>query len=172
MLDDTAAPTLSDCAREALDGADTRKEAADRLLARAKADPALYQMLMAPMEEAAALRAVNGAVGSQRYSVWTAGNRSAAQAAATAGSDRLKRAVHPNSYTMLDFRLPGPGNVLLRDAKKSDLVEAVKYYRHLSSDAGHKARWLEALADRVGRKRVGNALSLDEIERLQADTAE
>lgn len=166
MLDENPTVQVSDYAREALEGTQTRQQAAARLLEMARGNDALYRALMAPMEQVASLRAVNGVIGNQRRTAWAAPTK-----AAETGSDRLARAVHTNSYTVLDFRLPNT-NLRLGDARKSDLIEAAGYYGSRAADAAHKARWLEAIAARVGRKRVANALSESEIERLQADTAE
>ncbi len=169
MLDQTPDLRVSDYAKQALEGPETRQQAADRLLEMAHEDPGLYKALVALMEQTAALRAVNGVVGSQRRAVWSAPQRP--DDAAPAASDRLRSATRSNSYTLFDFRLPGT-NMPLRDAKRADLIEASRFYRSRADDAAHKARWLDAIADRVGRKRVGNALSESELERLQVEVAE
>lgn len=81
MLDEAPYLRVSDYARQALEGTETRQQAASRLLEMAHENPDLYRALMSPMEQTAALRAVNGVVGAERKTVWSAPQRAAAQAA-------------------------------------------------------------------------------------------
>ena len=60
--------------------------------------------------------------------------------------------------TLYDY--PLPSGKRLGDANAREIREGSEAYSRTAEDASHKARWLAAVADRVGRKnRAENALS-------------
>lgn len=172
MLDDAEAhvPSPGAAAREALEATNNYREAAETLLARAKEDPELYEAIMGPHELPACLSLIRANAAQQRKAVWDAPEKKAhAERASAAATSRVNALSRSNTYGLLDFRLPG--GLPLRDAKKADLLEAVKVYRQRADNMAHKARWLESIANQVGRKRVANAFSEPQLEQLQAETA-
>jgi hypothetical protein len=94
----------------------------------------------------------------------TAVFRLRSEADAARGS-RLRMAL---SATLMDFPLPGGG--LLRDATAADCIEGASAYRHTASDAVWKARWLEAIAARVGNAIVSDVLNEEDLRALQQET--
>jgi hypothetical protein len=68
----------------------------------------------------------------------------------------------------MDFPLPGGG--LLRDATAAACIEGATAYRHTASDAVWKARWLEAIAARVGDSIVSDVLNEEDLRALQQET--
>lgn len=78
------------------------------------------------------------------------------------GGARLRSSL---SRSLFDW--PLPGGKRLGDANAQEILEAARFYQSASSDAAHKARWLRAVAERVGRKnRAAAALKLPELEAL------
>jgi hypothetical protein len=94
----------------------------------------------------------------------TAVFRLRSEADAARGS-RLRMAL---SATLMDFPLPGGG--LLRDATAAACIEGATAYRHTASDAVWKARWLEAIAARVGNATVAEVLDEEDLRALQQET--
>lgn len=83
-----------------------------------------------------------------------------------ARSNRLRTAI---AASLFDF--PLPGGKRLGDANASDIREGAALYNRSASDAAHKARWLEAVAEKVGRKnRAESALTLQQLEELYEET--
>lgn len=71
--------------------------------------------------------------------------------------------------TLFDFLLPGGKR--LGDANAAEILEGSAAYQRSASDAAHKARWLVAVAARVGRRnRADKALTLAELEALFEET--
>ncbi|MFY7837865.1 MAG: hypothetical protein ACOVQ0_16450 [Novosphingobium sp.] len=67
--------------------------------------------------------------------------------------------------TLFDF--PLPGGKRLGDANGSEIRDGAGAYKEQAADMNHKARWLEAVADRVGTaNRADAALTLPELEAL------
>ncbi len=152
--------TVADAARKAMEGTATTAEAAKRLYEAAQADPELYRKVMAPFEMSACMDAINMVRRNERAAIWAAPQKESKP------NTSPKVMARANSYTLLDF--PLPGGLRLADATKADLVEAAKVYRTQANDMARKANWLEAIAGKIGKKRVGNALSVQDLEALQA----
>lgn len=66
----------------------------------------------------------------------------------------------------LDFPLPVTGKPL-REASADDLAGAIGFYRERATDADAKARWLAAIAGRIGNRLVGEALSEADLAALR-----
>lgn len=67
--------------------------------------------------------------------------------------------------TLFDFLLPGGKR--LAEANATEILEGSAAYERSAADASHKARWLGAVAARVGRRnRADRALTLTELETL------
>lgn len=67
--------------------------------------------------------------------------------------------------TLFDF--PLPGGKRLAEANAAEIRDGAANYQEKASDMAHKARWLVAVADRVGSaNRADAALSLPELETL------
>jgi len=66
----------------------------------------------------------------------------------------------------LDFPLPVTGKPL-REATQADLVQAIGYYHERLKDADAKAKWLGLIADRIGNRAVGEALSEADLAALR-----
>lgn len=147
--------------QQALDEAGSVMDAAERLEQWAHKDRALYDFLTAPWLARAAYDAVRKVSQDTRKGIWTAPNYEP-----SAGGDRVRA----HARTLLDF--PLPDGTPLREATRAKLVQAVSFYREQSEDMAHKARWLDRVAQRTGRKKVGNALTLSELEQLKVEAGE
>lgn len=61
------------------------------------------------------------------------------------------------SLAMLDF--PMLNGKLLRNASAADCIETAEFYQKQAGDMAGKARWLKAIARRIGSKTVGAVLT-------------
>lgn len=85
---------------------------------------------------------------------------------ATSRGDRLRSVI---ASTLFDF--PLPGGKRLGDANAAEILEGAGSYHRNAADAAHKARWLEAVAGRVGRRNCAEkALTLAQLEALFEET--
>ena len=150
---------VADFVRRAMDGASDYAEGAKRLLAMAKDNPELYRKLMGPVEFTACLDACRQNTRSERKTIW--------HAPVAKPKTSVKALARANSYTLLDF--PLPGGMRLADATKGDVLAAVEVYRKQATDMGHKANWLDAIAAKMtGKKRVASVFDARTLEQLQA----
>lgn len=144
-------------ARAALNETNDVAMAAKLLEVRAKKDPVLFRALTEPTLASICYDMVRGESQQQRRVAWTAPNYDAG-----GGGDRVL--AHAEK-TLLDFRLPN--GMLLRDAKRADLMAAAQFYRAQALDMAHKAAWLDRVAEAVGNKAVGKALNADQLAQLR-----
>lgn len=90
------------------------------------------------------------------------------KAAASVGFDESQRGSRLSSViatTLFDF--PLPGGKRLGDANANEVRDGAQAYAATADDAACKARWLEKVAARVGRKNsVEAALSLQQLEAI------
>ena len=156
--------TVSEKAREALEGTATTEEAARRLLEMAKLDSELYRKIVEPYELSACIDAIKAVRTNERAAIWKLPMKPARE---NAPARALARA---NTYTILDFPLPGAGR--LADATKAEILEAASIYRKQATDMAWKARWLEAIAAKLGRSKVSAKFTVEDLERLQKETQE
>lgn len=135
--------------------------ATDEMEKRVRAERDLFHELMAPLVRNACYDALRKAVQDERRTIWTAPNYTKG-----GNGDRLVSA----SLTLLDFRLPH--NLLpLRDAGKDDLVAGADWYESQANNMQHKARWLRAVAAKVGNKVVGQKFTAEKLAELQESVA-
>jgi hypothetical protein len=81
---------------------------------------------------------------------------------ATQGGARLRAVI---GQTLFDF--PLPGGKRLGDANGEEIGDAAAGYRQQADTLGHRARWLAAVAEKVGRSnRAEGSLSLAQLEEL------
>jgi hypothetical protein len=118
---------------------------------------ALFERLVTPLIH----QAVEGAI---RF-VHIRSNRSAWKGTATSSGDGLEALAES---LLASFRLPG--GILLREATASDLKDAANFYRSQANTMAHKARWFDAIAARIGRKKVGDVLDEAAVRELQDST--
>lgn len=131
--------------------------ATDKMEKRVRAERDLFHQLMAPLVRSACYDALRKSVRTERESIWTAPNYTKG-----GNGERLVSA----SLTLLDFRLPH--NLLpLREAGKDDLVAGADWYESQASNMSHKARWLRAVAAKVGNKVVGEKFTAEKLAELQ-----
>lgn len=157
-LDDTR-DALAAAVAEACEGAAGISEAAERLLALARADAGLYAALMADHEAAAARRAVEVKFRSVRSAVWSR----------PAGPDaRAGALARINTHTLLDFTLPGGRR--LGDATRAEVEKAASYYGKIAADSGFKQRWLAKVAAAAPKRgTVSDKLDAAALLRLQKE---
>lgn len=145
--------------RDAVAQSPDTRSAADLLESWARSDRELFDYLVKPWLTRACEEAVRTVTRSERAAIcrsWTAPNY-------TLGGNGHR--VHTLGRSLLDF--PLPGGMRLRDARKDDLLGAVKFYRSQAVDMAAKASWLEAIAERVGRKQVGNVFDDETLPPLE-----
>lgn len=70
------------------------------------------------------------------------------------------------SVALMDFPLPNTGK-LLRDATGDECAVAAAGYLVTAADAGAKARWLEAIAERAGESAVGDVLTEAQLQQIR-----
>jgi hypothetical protein len=163
MTADAASPAavLRAMAKAALAQTNNYEAAAASLLELASADAALYAELVGPYELPAALALIRDVGQSERRTVWSRPTAPDARAAI------LARGV---TETLMDFRLPG--GMRLGDAMRADVEAAATFYADHAADMAHKARWLQAIAEKTpASKRVADALDADALAKLKEATA-
>lgn len=131
--------------------------ATDKMERRVRAERDLFHELMAPLVRNACYDALRKAIQNERQAIWTAPNYTKG-----GNGDRLVSA----SLTLLDFRLPH--NLLpLREAGKQDVIAGADWYEKQAGDMNHKARWLRAIAERVGNAKVAKKFTAEQLQALQ-----
>lgn len=152
---------ISDMATECLEQAGGDLSAAtDAMHERVIADDYLLRILMEPLARQACYDAIRSGIRQERAHIWTAPNY-------TKGGNGQR--LDALATTLLDFRLPHAG-IILRDAKRADVQAAALWYETSANNMQHKARWLRAVADRIGRGKVGSKLSAEQLQALQEET--
>jgi len=120
-------------------------------------DDRLFNELMTPLVREACYNALRKTVQEERRNVWTAPNYTKA-----GNGDRLVS----TALTLLDFRLPHNLKVL-REAGKDDLIAGADWYEKHAGNMQHKARWLRAIAEKIGSKAVGEKFSAESLAKIQ-----
>lgn len=151
---------VPEMARQALAKTDSLQDAQAYLMRLAGSNDQLYRELTSGYLAQACYDALSGQIRQERSVIF--------HAVQPSNEEQRGRIVNL-ARTLLDF--PLPGGMKLRDARRSDLIAAADFYRKQANDMAHKARWLYAIAESVGKKRVANALSESDIARLQKETA-
>ena len=148
--------TYPEIVRYIVDNAPTLQDAVNQIEERAKRDPGLKAYLTDPWLRRACEDAAGKMQRHNRDAAWTAPNYDP-------GGNGSRVLTH--ARTLLDF--PLPNGVKLRDAKKGDLEEAARFYREQAEDMAAKAQWLDAIAAKVGRKKVASVFDADALQRLR-----
>ena len=134
--------------------------ATDKMEARVRQDDFLFRSLMSPLVRQACYDALRSQVRKDRAKIWTAPNYT------QGGNGQRLEAL---ATTLLDFRLPH-ASIALRDAKREDVEAAAQWYESSASNMAHKARWLRAVAEKIGKAKVGNKLTAEQLADLQEAT--
>lgn len=142
--------TLPGLARQALDLNDGNTElATDWLAEKVMKDPILLRIVINEAVRAASSTHIEEAMRHKRRSILraTTGSKGAVVALST-------------GWTAAILDMPLANGIRLRDATKAQVIDQAQRYAATAQDAGHKARWLSAIADAVpAGKRVGEVLS-------------
>jgi len=149
-------PDHADTARDAVEQTATVYDAQALLERWAQRDPSLYNYITQPWLSRACYELVRKVQRSNRAAIWTAPNY-------TQGGNGQRVLNH--ARTLLDF--PLPNGIKLRDAKKGDLEEAAWFYREQSEDMDSKAKWLAAIAEKVGRKKVSSVFTAEQLAAMK-----
>jgi hypothetical protein len=160
------APTFYALAAEAMraNGGDT--DAAEQtVFEQIQSDVSLLRAMIRDAVRIAASVSVTMVNGNKRAVVFDHAKQLADQRKAAEGTVRVIAA------SILD--MPLADGTKLRDATRFEVVEAAERYRNLSSTMAHRARWLEAIAERVpDGRRIGDVLTDDAAQRIYEETAE
>lgn len=133
-------------------------EATQELMDAAKNNHELYVYLTEPFLQQACYNVVRSRYRSERRQLWTAPNYDQ-------GGNGHR--VREHARSLLDF--PLPNGKRLRDATRADLLEAAEFYGKQAANMTAKAEWLQRVADIIGRKRVENALSEQQLQALRVE---
>lgn len=150
--------SVRDVAAESMDKAGGDIQEATSIMERwVCGDKRLFNELMTPLVREACYNALRKTVQEERRNVWTAPNYTKA-----GNGGRLVS----TAMTLLDFRLPHNLKVL-REAGKDDLIAGADWYEKQAGNMQHKARWLRAIAEKVGSKAVGEKFSAESLAKIQ-----
>lgn len=163
---DAQSPTrLDDAAKKCVDLANGSVVEAARLLEeQCLKDRLLYDSITRPALPQLCYEQVRGFCRDERNRIWNA-----------PGYDETKKGVRAvvmgrENLRML-FQLPTIGKYL-RDATKTEVAEAAKFYENQASNMSWKSRWLLRIADRLhGRQKVGKVFTEQELCKLQEETS-
>lgn len=158
VVKDSTELLVRDVAAEAMDKAGGDIQEATSIMERwVFGNKRLFDELMTPLVREACYNALRKTVQEERRNVWTAPNYTKA-----GNGDRLVS----TAMTLLDFRLPHNLKVL-REAGKDDLIAGADWYEKQAGNMQHKARWLRAIAEKVGSKAVGEKFSAESLAKIQ-----
>lgn len=151
-----AAPSLARQAYDASDG--TIQDATEILFRRATSDHAFITEKLPEIVRSWCAEQIGHLVGSVRLAAWTAPNYDA-----KGKGERLANAI---TASLLDF--PLPGGKRLADATPEEVREGAAFFRSQAEDMSWKARWLDKVAEKVGRKpRVAAAVTEADLRKMQ-----
>jgi hypothetical protein len=146
--------TLPSAVAAAWDGAHDLDAATSNLVRMLDAD--LMAQLVQPHVESIARELMRANMRETRRVAWER----------PAGPDaRARRVGAVVVSSLLDFRLPS--GVLIANATKADLTAAAVFYRKQAEDMAWKARWVDLVATKVGRKTVADVLDAAKLSVLQ-----
>lgn len=153
-------PSIAAVAQKCMRDCDNNLHDAQKLMERLVAGhPPLFRDLMTPLLATACYDALRSVVRTDRGKVWTAPNYTKA-----GNGSRLETL----GVTLLDF--PLPSGIRLRNASKADVLEGARFYSAQAADMQHKAKWLEAIAAKVGNRTVGEKFTAEKLQALQEAT--
>ena len=132
-------------------------EAVQQLERYALQDVDVSSALLSPLLRQACYDAIRAVCRKERRAIWTAPNYSK-------GGNGGR--VHEHASRLMDFILPN--GIRLGEARRDEVMAATDFYRKQASDMSYKARWLEAIADKVeGKKMVKSCLSESDLMKLK-----
>lgn len=163
VRNDLRSNLVSETARKALRDAGGDVVSASRLMeASVRRDLALREAITDPLISSACYDAVRQECIKERRQVW----RPPVERWRPGRVSGSGRVVHLAKGTLLMF--PLPGGKPLGNANRSDLATAESFYSSQAADMGHKARWLQLIAQSVPLgKVVSDVLSDDRLRELQ-----
>ena len=161
---------ISEVARQAFTAADGDvKLAAEAMEQKVRKDRALRDALTDPLLAGACWAAVSQQMRMQRRTIWNApivANEPKPQAPAV--REHIDRVVHLATGTLSMF--PLPGGKRLAEATREEIVAGAEFYSQRAADAGHKARWLQLVAQSVpSGKTAGDVLTDERLAELQTE---
>ena len=160
--------TFSDIAREMLDeaGGDTSVAIA-RLQARIAEDEALRISIAGAAIRVLVAEGVTLKMRLDRKTIWDNATKKGDTPKPKTSVSALANGIRES---LLDF--PLAGGKRLRDAVREEVEAQAQLYAATSRDAGHKARWLTAIATRMDDgATVSDAISEAEVVALHQETA-
>lgn len=146
----------ADCLRSAKNDPSRAKELME---ARVRKDDALFRALMAPLVSSACDSAVRDVLHGTRRGF------TPVVVDATQRGERLSTAIS----TLLRFALPVTGKPLA-EATGEECRAAAAYYADQANAYSHRARWFDAIADKVKARVVGKVLREDDLRELMQAT--
>lgn len=164
----TGAELVAEAARRALEDADGDVRTAAEMLERAvRMESPLRDALTDPLISGACWQAVSQQHRERRRQVWNS-PKPVPTATAKQTAEQTARVVQLAAGTLSMF--PLPGGKRLAEATRSEVVAAADFYAQRSTDAGHKARWLQLVAQSIpDGKTAGDVLTDERLAELQAE---
>ena len=162
MISEPQGVTLSGLAREELKRADGRIEMAiGALTERLSMDAALLKAIVRDAVSDAINLHVTKAMRQDRAAILDQTTR---------GKDAVIALANGLTRALLD--MPLAGGLPLRDATRAQVLESSERYAATAKDAGHKAKWLQAIAQCVpDGKTVGEVLTDERAADLYRESA-
>lgn len=165
--------TIQEVAKRALDDAGGNIDTAAAMFEKAiRASERLKELLTEPLITRACRDAVMHQMREHRRTIWMS-QTAPVRAAPTPppqpdAKGQAERVVQLAAGTLLMF--PLPGGRYLGDATRAEIAEVAVMYSQRATDAGHKARWLQLIAQSVPEgKTVKEALTDARLRELQAE---
>ena len=147
------AKSFRNYAKEAMQKADGNVAEASKILEKTcRQNTEAWLSVTEPVLSSACYNAVRGICQEERRAIWYSPNYSAG-----GNGDRVVN----HAKSLMDW--PLPGGMRLRDAKANDLIAAAEFYRKQAQQMFDVAGFLEKIAEKVGRKKVENALTEAEL---------
>jgi hypothetical protein len=136
-----------------------------RLIKKLRADPALFKMLMTEIVHDAVHVHSSMSMRNDRKAILQRAN-----ALHFEGPEDVVALAEGLKSAFLDFWV-GSG-LRLRDADRDQVSTKAAQYQGMSRDTGHKARWLNLIAQSLpANKKVGDVLDEDRVAELWQETA-
>lgn len=157
MTTDVITYTPADIVREIYEASADVREAANRLEEEAKRNTQLYQYLVAPYLSRACYEAITRACRKERQVVWAP-----PVYRKTSVTERKRENAN---YQLMNFPLPGGKRLQLANA--AEVRDAAMFYNKQAVDMSGKAKWLAAIAERIGDKTVGEALTEQDLQDMR-----
>jgi hypothetical protein len=166
----SGAELVAEAARRALEDADGDVRTAAEMLERAvRMESPLRDALTDPLISGACWQAVSQQHRERRRQIWNT-PKPVPVATAKQTAEQSARVVQLAAGTLSMF--PLPGGKRLSEATRSEVVAASDFYAQRASDAGHKARWLQLVAQSIpDGKKAGDVLTDERLAELQTEAS-